>query len=727
MRPAFFRFRLWSRAALVCTLCGLAPCPAGAAAIDDVRQALAAQDAWLAPQGKAAGWDAYLLRGVLEEQLRMGANASPQAIARVLARYRSDAPGLDLPAFERAREALAEWRAALAPPAERFAHVVAAAKDAFDPVTDNELRAAREELAGRLAELERLLAPSGANAERWKSYVQWDTLAAHARGDSDDLLRGRSLVELQESVYRLTSGEVGLELAPFQGAAAAARRVLDLSTVRAGVEDQASFNAERLDELADYLRSDPRLLDPRDSYAAQQRLDLLEGAGWSPGVVEELRRRFGRANAHVTASEALVSRVAERPVQEQRPVRDVILGTRVRGTGATRGMLRVSTQASAESALLEFRLSGTTHSSTLGVNGPACIRTAGETHFTGSKRIEITRAAFAASPARVEASTRSRTTGLGKRGGGFGERIVVAVARKRVEESRGCANAIASRKAERLVATDFNAQVEQQLAQARRDYERQLVAPLQRRGAPLQSLALSTTQRALGVAALHAARGQLGAPDEPPPAPAGDLSVRLHQTAVNNLSAVFLGGATLSQPSADEPARLDIPLPEFVRRLAARRAEPEAEPDESFRPWSMEFRQRRPVSFAFREGAIEMIIHAARVVAGEDEFEDWDLIVSYRPVRDQGGWRLEMVGEIDVLPTGFDPRAGRSLRSVQVGVRNNLKEQLNARSRQGRGLPRTIPVRALELRTASPRNAGSLVATHLEAAGGWLSVAWRAE
>jgi hypothetical protein len=75
-----------------------------------------------------------------------------------------------------------------------------------------------------------------------------------------------------------------------------------------------------------------------------------------------------------------------------------------------------------------------------------------------------------------------------------------------------------------------------------------------------------------------------------------------------------------------------------------------------------------------------------------------------------------------VLPTGFDPEKGQ-LSSRQVAVRSNLSKVLTERSDDGRGIPQSITVKALEPEE-DLAHVGTLPVTTFTSGDGWLTVAW---
>ncbi|TWT78290.1 hypothetical protein Pla123a_10810 [Posidoniimonas polymericola] len=581
--------------------------------------------------------------------------------------------------------------------------------------TADEIAGARAALAGSLERFERRVGVGSSKLDGWKKFLRWKTLERFATDGSDP-----TLAELQESIDRLTSGDKGLELPEFQQLALDARRLFDLLLVGT-LPDAAAFADQQAKQLQKILDTDPNLIDARASYAVEQRLDFFRGAPGGGERARTLAVRFSEPNLHVDLSERLLEQMVRRPVHDVGPVSEVILGTRITGTGDTNGQLSVTTLPSVGSARLLFTMSGATQSKTVGVNGPAVIHSDGLTAFTGSKLVEITRTNFSSASSTFDATTNTTTTAICKKGGGFGQRIVQSVARRRVAEQKAQAEAISADRAEGRLRTEFDRQLNQELAVARRNFEQELIAPLKRRHAEPRRLEFHTGGDRLSVRVLQAERGQLAAPAGPTTPPADDLSLRLHQSAANNIAASILSGATVSRESADQPTKVDVPVPDWATRLARQGAQDteQAKPSE-FKPWALTFRRNRPLSFRFDQNEVEVILHAAELAAGEDAFQGWDLILRFEPAVRDGRTVLARKGRVEALPTDFDPSSGRRLTSRQVAFRRNLEAQLNKPRDGKQGVPDFIDLGPIKLREGR----GELLATGVNAMAGWMSLDW---
>lgn len=595
-----------------------------------------------------------------------------------------------------------------------------AAKAAFRPLGEQDLGLARARLSTEAIAVERTLNPATEFGARWLEFLAWDGVQKQLGPSAES-----DLAAARETLRRLGSGAPGLERPEFQRAAdALADYLVVASFAPAPAERQMKSFEATVDGLAERLGDPAELLRARASHEAERRLALLAGleslsvGGASQGgdFWRRAYAEFGRPNAFVEVQSPLLNRLVARPVSDCGPLADCILGTSIRGTGATSGRLTVSTLPSLGRARLAFHLAGTTRSDTSGVNGPVQISSVGTTNFSATKVVEIDNEAFGVGPATASAVTRSQTRGVSKIGGGLGRRLVERIARQRVAEQKPRADAIASDHAEDRVAERLDKQLAEQIVDARRRYDERITRPLRQRRATPRSLVYHTDSSSLSIEAVMADDGQLAAWAPPPPGIGAPLAARLHQSAVNNLLDAYLGGATLRRESIDQPTEINVVAPAWLKL----EADPPAE-GEKFQPWSVKLRDERPVSVEFRDGAVTTLVHAERIQVEDKTYDGWDLVATYRPELVEGSWRLVRQGDVDVLPTAFDPTRDKRLTKTQVGLRANLVDALN----KGDRVPASVKIDPIDL---SDRDSAVrfLSMTGIQAIDGWLVAGWQA-
>jgi hypothetical protein len=375
--------------------------------------------------------------------------------------------------------------------------------------------------------------------------------------------------------------------------------------------------------------------------------------------------------------------------------------------------------------VIELTSFGHSVSQNVGYNGPAIIRSTGHTDFTATKRIELTDDVFSGKPAYAHATTRSDIHSIGKRGGGLGSRLVSRIGWQRAGQTRHRADAIASDHAEDRIERQFNREVNDKLREARQQYEDEFRRPLARRGEAPDDVRFSTGKDALSLKVTQAARDQLAAPGPPPAPRAGhDMTMRLHESAVNNYSATLLGGATASETEPGQDTKFDVKMPNWLQEIwDERRTDKSADagqPALEFKPWSLRFRPGRPISVKFSDGTVKLTLHIARLESGASEpFTNWDVWGTFVPELRDGGVVLRRQGELDAMPTNLRGELG-SRRRAQ---RNNLIKEFNARSEQGRGFPNEIEFPQFEPEGALA-SAGPLQINELVSEDGWLTLVW---
>jgi hypothetical protein len=596
------------------------------------------------------------------------------------------------------------------------------AREQFSPPSEQQLAEARAALLREANELRRYLRPNTANGRRWLAYLRWDALQQELR---DQQAPEPSV--LLESLRRLNRDEQGLELPPFRRASAALRRYVDLATVAgdANASDVYADQLQRLEGELEQLRSGAAT--PQLEYEMGHRLDFIAGLGQAPALIAAIRREFGAPNAYMSISAGLVQAAADEPIRRSDPFTDNILGTRIRGDGHTTGTTTARTLPSGDAAVIELVTKGHVTSQNLGRNGPAVIRSTGQTDFLATKRVELSDRVFRSAPARVSTTTSTDIHSISKAGGGIGSRLVSSQGWKRAQQTRHQVNEIAADHAADRIRRRIDEEVAERLRDARESYEEQYRRPLVRRGELPHDIRFASTNDDVMIDATQANRSQLAAATPPPPAPNGhDLVLRLHDSAVNNYSSVILSGATASETEAGQDrATFDVVLPEWMKNAWENNRSdqtPAAETDEPFKPWSMTFRESRPVTVDFDNGQVRLTIHVALLISGDERFDEgWDITGIFTPRLENDGIVLVRDDELDILPTGFDRT--RPLPSDQVAVRSNLNRVLNERSAQGRGFPARIEFAPLEP-TGSLDKIGPLAARELQSEDGWLTIAW---
>jgi hypothetical protein len=573
--------------------------------------------------------------------------------------------------------------------------------EAFRPVAEGGLANAAARLRAALGPLDTLLARS-ASGTGWKTYLDWPTLQAQAASGSH--ADAATLRRLQK---RLDAGENGLEMPQFAAVRRAVTAYAEAAEAATSPEAQATY-AQRLDKLAAAVATGAATGTSEALDAVGPLLGKLADSGQAPGVVARVRSAVNRPNLYLDVDESLLGPAVNRVVDEHAPINDVVLGTRVRGTGHTLGLVRLDFVPASDRAIVDIALDATNHSSTQGTQGPVTVHTRGTTRVDARKRIMIDDEGVVGLPVEANASTDTRTAGIGvnKR---FGKRLIRRIASRKIAEMRPQAEAIAEGRARDRVRHQFDTQTAGALAKAQADYQAKFRRPLMDRGWYPEMLHLSTSDSRLSVVARKAISDQIAA-FTPPPAvdPDAVMAARVHETLVNNMAEITLGGRTITQQFVEEQIR---------RNNGTLPASLGSDADQP--PWSITFAKRKPVAIDADDSRVKLTVRGTKFTSGDREFPAMDIWAAYRIEPGQGTFRLVRDGDVQIYPPGFVPGGAEKLSVAETSLRRILQKRFNKVFKE------VVDVEPLkmpgQLEAAGPLPMEQLVARK----DGWVAAGWR--
>ena len=146
----------------------------------------------------------------LAAQLARGDQADWNVVSAAADQLNSKMPGLERPPFQKLRLAVAAWAAQLPAPAAGDLPVIARETGKnVTPITQAEVRHARQEVQTASTQLDRMLARSPRNAPGWKAYLQWNDLQSLLSAPEPDQEKLRAILG------RLRGDAPGLEAPEF--------------------------------------------------------------------------------------------------------------------------------------------------------------------------------------------------------------------------------------------------------------------------------------------------------------------------------------------------------------------------------------------------------------------------------------------------------------------------------------------------------------------------------
>lgn len=720
----------------------------GANGTGQLTTALDELDRWIGDGPNGDRWRKHLDTRQLRDQVAEGSNADPAVVARVLQRYRSGTPGLEKGRFVSVRDALADWLDALQ---QQFtgdlSKLAWASRGDHQPFSDEQLKSLRGELRNSAQSLEQTLLGYGPEfAANWKRYLHWEQLEPQL---ADEAKIDRStLADLGRALKRFRMNKPGLEQPVFTRVAKAIERFRAIApwAVAAKVRDPRQDYDRLITGLGAQLQRHQQSATSETAWKIGRVLDLIVQMQQSPQLVRAFREKYVRTNLLAEISQSFIDRVAQRPVDNTQCVEDCILGTSIRGTANTVGSISISSIPSPSEIQLDVQLTGHILSSTRGYHKPVRILSTSNTDFVATKRVLISDDAFMAIPSTATADTRSTIHSIRKTGGNFGHQLIEKIAWKKACESKRLAEQTASRHAENRIEAQFDTQLAEMLTESRQKYEQQFRAPLVRRDAYPEHLRMASGARGVRIETAFATGGQFAADSSPPPIADGcDLTLRIHQSAVNNFIPLIMAGVAIRQETEDQPPKLTGDLPPWMTKLSlgkksadspdagagANENQNQAETSDDaadgekyeFQPWSITLNNEQPVSATFDDGQLALRMRASRLTSDGSEYQNWDFIVTYGVEQQGNEILLRRRGRIEVFPTGFDPRWDKKMSSKKAGFRSTLAKNMNARAERGESFPAEIPIQAIHL----PGNLnvpGELVLRQLQCDNGWLALGW---
>jgi hypothetical protein len=577
--------------------------------------------------------------------------------------------------------------------------VVQATKASFAPSSPDDALRAKAALAARVEVLSRYLQSLGANGENWKRYLKWKEMQAALDAGAE-----ARVGDLREIALQYFADFPGLELPQFRQVGNALRNYANV--LYASREDKlAEKYAATVDGVAKLLGE--YAAAPAEAKAAtiNNELRWLARYGKPDKLLQRVREEYSRPNLYLNADEALIAHGLSRDLNENTPLNDSILGTRIRGNGHTVGRLDARLQPSGDRATLDLILSGTTTSHSVGSNRSALIYSAGVTTISGFKRISIDEHEIRATPASAQARTNSRITGIGSTRGGIAGCIVKKVASKKAAQSKGQVTAIATRHAEARIRERLDQEAAKQLEASNRDLRVKFREPLQRSGTYPALVRFSSTADELNVKALEANWTQLGAPNDPPVLD-GDhaMTVLAHESLVNNAANTMFSGRTLH----DYEIRNEI-----IRRKGS--LPEEMKDDEDRDPWSISFEDDQPVHFQIDGGGFSVLIRFSRFTSGERKLRHVNLAADYKAKKEGTRLVFERQGEIVVKRDG--EQDNQRIPIGEVALRSILRKKFSKLFKD------RIEGEGMEL-PGKYKSLGKLPVGNYQLENGWAAVGW---
>lgn len=659
--------------------------------VASVKDATTAMDQWLGTDANADAWRQYLQVDRLNQLISEGPGANPIQIMEALSRFEQPVAGLETPEFLKVRDALRAWVDATMTN-KAVAEWVSKYPGQFNPISNERIHAARKKAESAARELSEYLSlGSSANAAAWKKYLLWEPMERQLKSDAP------SPEELGKSIAPYYTGQPGLEFKEFVKLREALLEYRRLLIAKDDPEIQKRY-ADQLSNLSKELAEDK--LAPSQIAA---RLEWFEQLGQAEDVVSGVRDQFDLANFYFSASAETIAKGMADKVDQQSPVNEVILGTRIRGVAHTIGDVSARLVPDANKAVVEVVLQGVSYSNTIGRQKPVSVFSRGTTQILGRKLLVIEPEGVFGMPATARCSTNTRIRGI-RADGGIGSRLVEKIAWKRAYRQKAQAERISSRRAERRVANLMDEQASELIANSNQRLNREIRRPLTRRNIFPRWVRLWTTKRRLNMRALQGRNVQLAADTRPPKAPEHEVVMQAHESLFLNSAVNAMGGYLMTDERAQD----------LVKEVTGEVPE-ELKIKEDDDPWSITFDRLQPLSIEFKDDQVRIAIRGRRFTrAGQAVRQTMEIAATYSVETEDGRAKLVRQGDIEVTYPG---KEGERLSLTELRNKTfmtNKFEGLFKSEFKGEGVK--LPDRLKQLE--------DLQLDFISASDGWLSLGW---
>ncbi len=523
------------------------------------------------------------------------------------------------------------------------------------PVTQEQVLASVLAAQKRLAELQAFLKQDPKQGPMWTEFLLLTPCGEQLRAVSPQIF------PLEKTVERLESGFGGLELPAYQNLRAALAALLP--QLRLIYDPAAADNYTAM--LRQVRESYQAYLETGDAEARRNfsaAVLWLEERGQAPQVTSLILGHFNQPNLFVQLNAQMVARGMEEEINRDRPIRDFLLGTSVHGIGHVEGQVTVRFLPNDKHGSIEAITSGIVCSNTVGYNGPVRIYSRGATPFRAWTQLIADERGLTAAPSYVTAQTSARATGVATNKRLFAG-LIRRFAWKKIRKQQGQANAVASQHARRDLKKELDIEFAQKMKDANANFHRRLLFPLRRSGAFPSRTMFSTTRQWLNIRGIEARGGQLATELQAPSLnPGAWMAFRLHESMVENLFGRALAGETLTdEQMRKEATQILGKVPEQLM------------PKENAKPWSITFAAQQPVSVAFKDQGMKIVLQGARYTSADTVLGAMNILADYTFTR-EGSTVIGTRTQLEALPPGFDPEKER-LGARAASARRQLRER----------------------------------------------------
>ncbi|WP_146527795.1 hypothetical protein [Novipirellula artificiosorum] len=539
------------------------------------------------------------------------------------------------------------------------------------------------------------------NAKAWLDYLDLEPVAEAMEDDQSTAKLASAAFELR---HRLVGNVAGLEIDVIRDLRASVEDLISAIRFRDPEKSVEPFR-KQLASLADRMEGMGRVPSAEDAAAISAIVGLIDESNQAGETVAVIRQIFGRPNLAIHVGESMVTRSVNRAVNESRPVRDCILGTRIVGDATTQGAVTANLLPAMGSARIQVALTGHVTTKSLGYNGPVRLRTTGHGDVSAIRTLHVNEQGVTMEPVFATVALKTNIDAIEHRLG-----IVRRIAQKRAAEQKPQADRIAVAKMQQQVGSEFAQQTSEATAIEPPDLSSRIAPILKRLSLEEPARLWGSTDDAIFVDATFRRSDQIASVvSRPPIRESFELAIQVQESMVDNALGPFLAGRTINEREINE----------LLKSAGRPPTSDGAEGDERDDSFELDFARVQPIVFEARDGAIRIGLRGTRFAQGKQELKvAMEITAKYRPARTlEGRWLL--LRDQDV---GVDFPGRKRLSLSQTGLKRNIQKKFTD------VFPETLLDRTLEVPSSlevEVLRGRQFRPTLIEAQDGWLTIAVR--
>ena len=421
-------------------------------------------------------------------------------------------------------------------------------------------------------------------------------------------------------------------------------------------------------------------------------------------LAELTRAACSGVNVRLQIGKDMIAAGFVQSIEEALDINEVILGTRVVGSGTLSGTTYAELVPSPNKAIIKVVADATLDTRTDGAQSMVTLKNHTEGTLRGEKQILFAAEAISTTPAKSRANLNAQLSNVQINAGP----IIRLVARGQIDSRREDSLAEASRRAERQMNGQMNERIDSNVAGLNAKYQK-IRDAANKTGLFPRVWNLSSTSEQIDLSLLLGDRHQ---PSAPVPAPTlsstNGLAVQVHQSSLNNMLTILLAGRFINEENFTERiGEFFDETPEFLQRKS----------DET--PAKVSFDGRVPVEVLFVDNKIRVVVRLNDIQVMDNTGRSFTISVEYQIKTEKRNGRDVVVferTEAEALPTGFKPDGEVSLSATQTVIRTYLMRRLEA-------LPKNYEAEGFEL-GGEWTGKGQLVPQTVSTEKGWLTIVW---